>query len=543
MNRTFKIAFFLFLILVLASTVFLVQKRVSWELESRNFSLVVTESELRGFLDDSGLEKSWLVERLKSAGVRGVLLERTPFDLSVDSSTLAGYREAGLQAGLKLKNPLVGSSRSSDNLERVLEKNSFSFLVFEEPGFSGNSGKVLDRIEKKNIPLGVVEFGSTAPAKELFEDGYRNFFRYHRIESPGGESPEEEVDRYVRAVKERNIGVVEFSLHEERGLGPNLNRISETADRLEGFGYRLVNPDRAKGAGKVFPSSELTYLPLVLFPVVLFLLFISRFGDFPELIYWLLGPTGIAGISAAYFAEPLLVRQIAALSYAVLGPAAVYYFALRVSRSFSADLKRASVGLIGATSLTCLFGLFLSATLTDYEFMMKIYQFRGVKFSLLFPLFTILLLSCRKGALRLENFRFGTREVLFTLSLILLFGFLLVRSGNEAFLPVLEAEESVRTWLETHLLARPRFKEFLIGHPAFFVWMYMYFEFENGFYRALFLLLGFLGQVTIINTFAHIHSPLFISLLRTLNGLVLGGIGGLVLLGFRWTVMELGRRR
>ncbi len=542
MNRTCKIAFSLFLILVLASTVFLVQKRVSWELENRNFSLVVTESELRGFLDNSDLEESWLVEQLKAAGVRGVLLDRTPLDLSVNSSTLVAYRESGLQVGLKVKGPLLGGGRGPDNLERVLEDNSFSFLVFEEPRLSGSSGKVLDRIEKENTPMGVVEFGGTALAEELFEDGHRNFFRYHRIDSPGGESPEEEVDRYVRAVKERNIGAVEFRLHEEWGLGPNLSWISETADRLEELGYNLVSPDRARGTGKVFSSSELTYLPLVVFPFCLFLLFISRFGDFSELVYWSLGPTGIAGISAAYFAEPTLVRQIAALGYAILGPVAVYYFALKVSRSFSADLKRASVGLIGATSLACLFGIFLSATLTDHGFLMKIYQFRGVKFSLVFPLLTVLLLSYLEGAFRPENFRVGAREVLLTLSFLLLFGFLLVRSGNDAFLPVLEAEESVRSWLEAHLLARPRFKEFLVGHPAFFVWMYMYSEFENGFYRTLFLLLGFLGQITIINTFAHIHSPLYISFLRTLNGLVLGGIGGLVLLGFWWTVMKLGRR-
>ncbi|MFP4588852.1 MAG: DUF5693 family protein [Candidatus Acetothermia bacterium] len=40
------------------------------------------------------------------------------------------------------------------------------------------------------------------------------------------------------------------------------------------------------------------------------------------------------------------------------------------------------------------------------------------------------------------------------------------------------------------------------------------------------LFLGFLGQTSVINTFAHLHSPLLLSLLRTANGLLLGSALG-----------------
>jgi hypothetical protein len=45
----------------------------------------------------------------------------------------------------------------------------------------------------------------------------------------------------------------------------------------------------------------------------------------------------------------------------------------------------------------------------------------------------------------------------------------------------------------------------------------------------LLLLLGAVGQASLVNTFCHLHTPLLISLVRTANGLWLGlAIGSLV---------------
>jgi hypothetical protein len=77
--------------------------------------------------------------------------------------------------------------------------------------------------------------------------------------------------------------------------------------------------------------------------------------------------------------------------------------------------------------------------------------------------------------------------------------------------------------LEALLYARPRFKEFLLGHPLLFL-----FGASGGLgawalrYRPILLFFGLLGQASIINTFAHAHTPLLFSLLRTTNGFFLG---------------------
>ncbi len=46
------------------------------------------------------------------------------------------------------------------------------------------------------------------------------------------------------------------------------------------------------------------------------------------------------------------------------------------------------------------------------------------------------------------------------------------RSGHTGGVPVAALEIKLRLWLEQLMYARPRQKEFMIGHPAFFIAAY-----------------------------------------------------------------------
>jgi len=87
----------------------------------------------------------------------------------------------------------------------------------------------------------------------------------------------------------------------------------------------------------------------------------------------------------------------------------------------------------------------------------------------------------------------------------------------------------MRSLLETLFIARPRFKEFLIGHPLLFLFGASKGDVTLHHYRPLFLLFGLIGQASILNTFAHAHTPFLLSLLRSANGLVLGLVLGIFL--------------
>jgi uncharacterized membrane protein (UPF0136 family) len=167
-------------------------------------------------------------------------------------------------------------------------------------------------------------------------------------------------------------------------------------------------------------------------------------------------------------------------------------------------------------------GLAAAAVLSDLSYFLKINEFRGVKLALVAPSALIMMAELRRWRGLSGRILADRRAWLIpALGLGMLF-FVLERSGNLPAIPVARWEELLRERLEDWLIARPRFKEFLVGHPALMLWRR-----EPSLVHLGLLALGALGQASIINTFVHLHTPLTLSLWRTINGLVLGLLIGL----------------
>jgi len=179
-----------------------------------------------------------------------------------------------------------------------------------------------------------------------------------------------------------------------------------------------------------------------------------------------------------------------------------------------------------------LFGaLFLTALGSREATLLGLSAFRGVGLLLVLPPLLFLL-----GLLPKEDWK-GTLEALFNhrlrlgeaalaglLLLALLVAFL--RRGNDApFVPGLEL--TLRDQLQA-LMIRPRFKE-VFGHAA------AVFALTVGLPRwVTHALLAFavIAEASILDSFAHYHTPLMVSLVRTLNGALLGGMLG----GIGWLI-------
>ncbi len=80
----------------------------------------------------------------------------------------------------------------------------------------------------------------------------------------------------------------------------------------------------------------------------------------------------------------------------------------------------------------------------------------------------------------------------------------LLRTGNSVPELVSSWEIKLREGLEALLKVRPRTKEFLLGHPLMF--LLLYFGYAQK--RLPLLLLGIIGQISVVNTYAHLHTPL-----------------------------------
>ena len=116
------------------------------------------------------------------------------------------------------------------------------------------------------------------------------------------------------------------------------------------------------------------------------------------------------------------------------------------------------------------------------------------------------------------------------------------RSGNFTFLPVPNIEEKMRVFLEEFLVARPRTKEFLIGYPLLSVVIAMNFLGVR-YLKYPILVMGTVAPVTIINTFCHVHTSIYFSLLRTFHGYWLGLIFGIFLASIFYLLNKIFRTR
>jgi len=108
-----------------------------------------------------------------------------------------------------------------------------------------------------------------------------------------------------------------------------------------------------------------------------------------------------------------------------------------------------------------------------------------------------------------------------------------MRTGNMAGTDVgesMETERYLRMVLDQMLGVRPRFKEFILAHPAMLLaplalrmgWREL---------TAVLILIGATGQCGLFDTFAHVHTPLKVSLIRCIMGAAFGLLFGWIYAG------------
>ncbi len=177
-------------------------------------------------------------------------------------------------------------------------------------------------------------------------------------------------------------------------------------------------------------------------------------------------------------------------------------------------LQYAMVNLVTfATALT------VGACLYDVLFMQKVADVPGVKLAMLLPLAVAAFIVYKPEQIKAAmQFQLKVWHLLAALAAIGVAVIMLARSGNYSA-DWMHPDSGLRSTLENLLTIRPRTKELLIGQPL----LYLGFAFGS----PLLTLIGFIGQISIVNTFMHAHSPLVVSVIRTVYGQVLGLLAGL----------------
>jgi len=342
--------------------------------------------------------------------------------------------------------------------------------------------------------------------------------------------PAEVVDKYLLAAEERNVRLLYLRPYTEEQLG---DMVANTEALVAGLHEALTAAGFEIGPLPLTAETSEGYAPSAWLRAAAALGVLAGLvllaGLYPGGWGWAAGGAVAALGLAAGGVDWDAAALAAALVFPVLG------YGLYAGRR-GALLRATGLSLVGAALLV--------AVGSDPASLVGVRPFRGVAATLVIPPALYLahaLLRVRGPAAWLrwiwrQPIRLG--PVLLTGVGLAALALVVVRRGNTPLIGASALELEIREAL-SELFARPRFKE-LLGHPLGLLGLA-----ERGWpawATAPLLTGGVIAQASILNSFAHYHTPLLVSLERTVVALVLGGLLGLAAIPLARAAVAAARR-
>jgi len=462
--------------------------RTSWDLGYRETVIAVNLGDLLR-MTDSVNEMGNLLTQLAESGATAVTVspvrleslrsrffpQRLPDD-AIPDATFATLRRLDLGLYWRLEG-WVSPDAYRAYLDELLDYDPQGLIGARAVGVPANQMNALVETirESDRGMLGWAEFAMLPSWSDDIEVGVRHVFRSHLLEPAERAklSDADALNRYGQAVRERRVRLVEIRA---TTLGQARRDVSHLRQRLAQNGY-----------------------PVAISPALV--------PDFAN-------PTSMLGS---------LIRDGLAWLLAVLGPLCAYGI-VRRRLPDRLSVGESTRSLLRASAVSALGGLAAATVLSDPSHFLGLRDIPGVRPAMIVPIGGATLWALSRSSWR--DWRLP--DVLAWMGVGGLVLFALLRSGNASVLPVPPLEIELRNALEDVLIVRPRFKEFLIGHPALILWVGLGTTRWRPWAVGL-LAIGMLGQVSIVNSFLHLHTPLWVTLLRTAHGLWMGLAIGLPL--------------
>ncbi|WP_239615825.1 DUF5693 family protein [Cohnella mopanensis] len=429
----------------------------------------------------------------------------------------------------------------------------------------GGVQRFASELKKHNIGVGIFE-NLKVPQKGMSK--LANLLGYNAIRAHSVSEGEMTViknpvleDRLVLAVKDRNIRLLYLNAIAVRDSikGQVSHPLGNIVDVLQGdedsvgvvkqlhdFGFEVGQP-KAFVVEKA-PSETILRGIAALGAIALIALVFGLFIPSLLLPALVIGSIGGAGL---YVLSSTLMVQALALFAAIAAPTASVVLLvkrIRVLRE-SAETQPISgirrlggaVLLLARTTILSLAAIpFVVALLNHISYSLVLQQFRGVSLLHLVPIGLVALYVFLYGN---EDTVVGNAKKILAMPLTVLWivgvgalgavgYYYLSRTGNGG--QVTGIEMQFRSLMENTFGVRPRIKEFMFGHPIFFAGIFLALRYR---WAMVLLVAGTIAQLSLVDTFAHIHTPLLLSVIRIFLGLGIGVLIGLVVIGV-WQIGE-----
>lgn len=449
-----------------------------------------------------------------------------------------------------------------DRLAPIDRVSAMMFVGDEVLGYPDLLALTAEQFQRRELTLGMIEHPlqlQFLKQEGLTQLAAANDYQAARVYViPKDEQPKLKVDEAVRrwllTDQERNIRMNLLRKYDKPEPGQtlletNLAYITKTSQALINTGFTI---GRAGTYQPLFPSPWLLAVVCVGATAagVLYLTLVRPFAA--PVQYLLVALLSLPLIVPVLSGGGMLVRQAVALVSAVVFPVLAMTWQLDRWRQAAIDPSASLIRLIGravaslpvVVALSLAGGFYVAAILGDVRYLLEIEIYRGVKLTFVAPLILITLTFLVRydlfdaGPGQQRNMFTQLRKVLdcpvqlkglLVLAIAAIAAWVFIgRSGHTAGVPVPALELKLRAFFEQMMYARPRGKEFMIGHPAFFLAVMAVFR---QWPTALFYVLvigATIAQGSLVETFAHIRTPVFMSFVRALDGLAVGILVGVI---------------
>lgn len=432
-------------------------------------------------------------------------------------------------------NPTDESLRAAFNEIEAMP--NLVYMLFNDkeiPGYPEKTRTVADLLKDNDgstkITIGTIEFSEQKGLNQLGVLLNKDVIRLHTISNSemGNLTPDSALDRWMLAVRERNMRslLVRFFDITAPGscLQENFDYVESIQNGLLESGFTLNQPYEKPES--IYTNVAL--LALIGIAVIAGIMLILLEMRLPKLSLLVLA-CGVVAWFILLMLQPTLAKKLMSLMSVITFPtlSCVLFMkpeARSVGQSILTLLKMCFISYIGA--------ILMVGLMADILFMLKLDQFVGVKVAHVVPIvavpFILYIWNAEKPMTFIKQLLEKTLDYKWTLLgvLVAIAGVIyLSRTGNTGA-ELSGAESAMRTFLNDVMGVRPRSKEFLIGYPFTILLFWLGASRKNW----ILTIPAIIGQVSLVNTYAHVHTALIMSMHRSLNGLVLGIVLGLLLI-------------
>lgn len=490
-------------------------------------------------------------------------------DLGLPTDEMQEVNAAGFHVIARPTNFNHCTREDVDAVFKRLDGIDVSDIVFsgsQALGAPDEADYTADKMMERGITLGMIE-GVTQlqffPQDGLLDIARDMDYKSARFYTIAKEELEklkidDAVERWSNTDAERNIRINLLRIYEKPAPGmslleTNMTYFAAVRDQLVAHGYK-IGP--AATYEHFYPSALLRAVVMagVAAAMVLYLSLVVPALK-PKYMYGLLAILMVGMMAPVLMGHGNKIRLIAAFASANVFPAIAIIWQLDRIRSCQAEGNSSlikifiagAIALFASGVVSYVGASYLSGSLADTEYLLEVNIFRGVKLTFVLPLVLVAIAFLQRfdvfdgkmddtdgviaQAKKILDMPVKIKT-LFIMLLVLAAGVVFVaRSGHTMGMPVSGAELQFRAFLEKAMYARPRSKELMIGHPAFMLAAMAWFRKWPTMVLFALVIVATIGMGSMVETFAHMRSPVFMSFARGIGGIVLGcGVGAIAMM-------------